>query len=634
VALLGDRHQLAAVGRGGVLDLAIGRVDPAAHLTLGTVHRFTRAGVTAPDTEYADVTLAMRTGDDPGAVFDALCARGQIRIHPDAATLQEALATTVAAHHGQAEQVAVVVDTREQAAELGAAIRERLVADGRVDDTGAVITRSGQRIGAGDRIATRRNDRDLGVANRDTWVVTAVGRHGELEVTPAGATGFHVTPAGVTPTGGVPAGVTPALGGQPALSADYVARHVELAYVSTAHGVQGDTVASAHVVIGEHTGAASAYVGMTRGREGNTAHLIATDLANAREQWIAVFARDRADLGPAHAAELAGREAARYARPRPTEQVLAELHQAWTTEQRCLDRLILHEPLHDALQEVVALEAGHADRLAAVEAHYRNTAVVAERTRERADAIGEVVASEADRVRDTLLRRWDSERDAAHAAARVVLDGPGRLGLRRAVVAHAGEQLTGWANRWRRHLPDLPSDTRQIAQIAGWFDDRPAIWTAFDDSAGRAAEQGHPELAASRASADAARHEHDEAWHALKEVRRQHENRMARFGAVAFTPDPAARLADTDRDMTATHKELAAAQARIAQFRAEPAVLSQPPERLAQERDVWRARRDAERTQPESATPRPTDPTPGVTRPQPEPLELSAGRSGSPSLGR
>ena len=34
VALLGDRHQLAAVGRGGVLDLAAAQADPAAHLTL------------------------------------------------------------------------------------------------------------------------------------------------------------------------------------------------------------------------------------------------------------------------------------------------------------------------------------------------------------------------------------------------------------------------------------------------------------------------------------------------------------------------------------------------------------------------------------------------------------------------
>ena len=50
VALLGDRHQLAAVGRGGVLDLAAaGRVDPGAHLTLEGLHRFTRTDASGPD---------------------------------------------------------------------------------------------------------------------------------------------------------------------------------------------------------------------------------------------------------------------------------------------------------------------------------------------------------------------------------------------------------------------------------------------------------------------------------------------------------------------------------------------------------------------------------------------------------
>ena len=40
---------------------------------------------------------------------------------------------------------------------------------------------------------------------------------------------------------------------------------------------------------------------MTRGRESNTAHLVAESVEDARQQWIEVFSRDRADLGPAHA---------------------------------------------------------------------------------------------------------------------------------------------------------------------------------------------------------------------------------------------------------------------------------------------------------------------------------------------
>ncbi len=191
-----------------------------------------------------------------------------------------------------------MADTREQTAALNAAIRDRMVADGGVDDTRVVTTRAGELIGVGDRIATRRNDYRVGVANRDSWTVTAVDqRDGQLYVTPTNEVHRDVTSAG---------------GGGRVLPASYVTDHVELAYASTAYGVQGDTVATAHVVIGEHTGAASAYVGMTRGRRSNIAHLVAEDLSQARQQWITVFARDGADLGPAHAATLAALEAARY----------------------------------------------------------------------------------------------------------------------------------------------------------------------------------------------------------------------------------------------------------------------------------------------------------------------------------
>ena len=76
---------------------------------------------------------------------------------------------------------------------------------------------------------------------------------------------------------------------------------MELAYATTLHGAQGETVDSAHVLINEHTGAAAAYVAMTRGRGSNTAHIVAESVDDAKQQWIEVFRRDRADLGPAHA---------------------------------------------------------------------------------------------------------------------------------------------------------------------------------------------------------------------------------------------------------------------------------------------------------------------------------------------
>lgn len=71
VAFMGDRHQLPAVGRGGVLDLAARHAGPDGTISLDVVHRFT-------DLSYADLSVRMRRGE---AVFDELLERGQIRLH-------------------------------------------------------------------------------------------------------------------------------------------------------------------------------------------------------------------------------------------------------------------------------------------------------------------------------------------------------------------------------------------------------------------------------------------------------------------------------------------------------------------------------------------------------------------------
>jgi exodeoxyribonuclease V alpha subunit len=292
VALLGDRHQLPAVGRGGVLDLAARWVSPAAHHELESVHRFS-------DPSYADLSLLMRTGERSGEVFDALHQRGQIVLHASDVERTAALATTGAALAGGGDQL-VIADTRDQVATLNAAIRDRRhdadeqagersgerPGDRAGERVGEPITRRGERIGLGDRVATRRNDRDLAVANRDTWTVAGIGEDGSLLVS------GHA--------------------GQRALPAEYVREHVELAFTTTAYGAQGETVDSAHFALGEATGAASAYVGMTRGRHHNIVHLVAESVDGARSQWVEVFRRDRADLGPRHAAQRAADDIDRY----------------------------------------------------------------------------------------------------------------------------------------------------------------------------------------------------------------------------------------------------------------------------------------------------------------------------------
>jgi ATP-dependent exoDNAse (exonuclease V) alpha subunit len=196
VALVGDRHQLPAVGRGGVLDLASRWVHPDARVDLDAVHRFVRtvSGHTIPDSDYAQLTLAMRAGDDPGAVFDALHSGGHIAVHGSEVQRRDALADHLVATRLDGRTATVVVDTRDHAATLNSAIRDRLVAAGAVDDRRVAVTHDGQRLGAGDVIVTRRNDHDLGVANRETWTVARVHREGRLTVDDPGGAGGSCPP--------------------------------------------------------------------------------------------------------------------------------------------------------------------------------------------------------------------------------------------------------------------------------------------------------------------------------------------------------------------------------------------------------------------------------------------------------
>ena len=59
--------------------------------------------------------------------------------------------------------------------------RDHCLTSGQTDPTTWLTTDAGEQIGVGDLVATRRNDRDLGIANRDTWTITAVDADGSLQ---------------------------------------------------------------------------------------------------------------------------------------------------------------------------------------------------------------------------------------------------------------------------------------------------------------------------------------------------------------------------------------------------------------------------------------------------------------------
>ena len=570
LALVGDRRQLPAVGRGGILQLAARWVDPAAHVELDTVHRFTCEGEGAdgaptrvPDLVYALVTLQMRDGHEPAVVFAYLHAHRLVRLHDCELDRHLAIADDVLAARQTGRAVAVVVDTREQAAALNTTIRDGLVAAALVDDQHTSSSRGGQPVGAGDLVATRRNDPQLDVANRETWTVTHTHRDGSLSV--AGERGQRVLPA------------------------DYVRDHVELAYASTPHGVQGTTAATSHLLLGAQTTAASAYVGMTRGREANTVHVVAADLDQARDQWIDAFARELADLGPAHAADRAVQHAAGYTVARPLHQVLAELRDAWHEHADCECDLQQASAARDRIAEVIDLRR-HCDQATAIledRTHPARTA--AAHARAAADHGSALIDQHARQIRDRLLQDWDEQRERAYRAGQAVLAGPGRLGQRSIAVHRATEQLARWSLTWQPYLPDMPTGTERIATFAIYSADSPRISQAIESSAHDTAQRAHPDHRDLQHAAEQA----EQQWRQIRQdtfARRMHlDARLGRYGALGHAADLDQRLEHADEQLAGAQVRVEQTAARIDRLSHEPAITAQPPGWLQRQHQSWQA---------------------------------------------
>ena len=205
----------------------------------------------------------------------------------------------------EGRRAAVAADTGEQVRDLNTAIRAARAEAGHVNDKGATTTLAGDRIGVGDVVATRRNDRQLNVANRDTWTVTAV--------TPDGGAAGHRFRS-------VPGFCPPAT---PRSTSNWLMRRPCM-------GCRATPPTPATFCCPSTPPPPPRMWRMTRGRHANTVHIVADTLDDAKDQWIAAFGRDRADLGVGSARADAERAVRDYAHPRPLDTVLGELHEAWT----------------------------------------------------------------------------------------------------------------------------------------------------------------------------------------------------------------------------------------------------------------------------------------------------------------
>jgi len=253
--LVGDHRQLAAVGAGGAMDLLA---------TTGTSYELADARRFREPWER-DASLRLRTGDHTvlaeyhrhGRLVDGGAAE-----QAEASAARAFLADTLAGARSL-----LLVDDNQQAARLSAALRADLVRLGRVDETGVPLGLQGTYAGVGDLVQARRNGWDLaghagnrrGPINRETYRVLATAADGGLVVAPV---------IGPGPDG------AELLGDRMTLPESYVAEHVALGYASTVHAAQGVTVDTSHTVITPNTGPDALYVGLSRGRAANTAHVV------------------------------------------------------------------------------------------------------------------------------------------------------------------------------------------------------------------------------------------------------------------------------------------------------------------------------------------------------------------------
>lgn len=562
VALVGDRAQLAAVGRGGVLDMAAqlrGRT-----FDMAQVHRFT-------DRAYADLTVRMRDGGNPGEVFDQLAALGLVRLHASNEDVREHIAKR------SREGETVTVTSNDEARAVNARIREERVARGEVDDHRTATGNDGLPIGAGDVIQTRKNNTSIGVANRQNWIVQRVEQDGALRVREAGNGRKRQRTV--------------------RLPAEYVAEHAHLSYAATAYGVQGATVTGSHTILTDATSAAGVYVGMTRGREQNLLHVVAETQEQAREQFIAAMERDRADRGLTDATERAADAVRGLVNDGPVRLV--------QTERARLTQLIERAEQHAALFEDAAarfaaqkqahhVEAEeHAERVTHAKAlaeHTRHAFTAEVETRVRTDG-QELVEARA---------QLQAARDAARAA---------KFGRRRTAardINTAEESVAKIEQRVTQTWGTSPSLLRPVAKWATKI----ATEHADAHSEVQAAEQALSDTEAARQQA--AQRQAVERDRLTVEVYGAEQARQMR--GTFRTPNP---KADAER----ARKRAADARRVIAELDARP--VAEAAEWLAQRREQQRAEREALQARQEALTRR----NAGLTRTGPDQRREGPGRS-------
>ena len=239
----GDTAQLGAVEAGGLFRL-LAREVPAAQLR--EVRRFTAEW-------ERQASARLREGDlSAAAAYDR---HGRIRGADEEAAYDRASSMWLA-EHLRGKDVLLLAGSNAEAADLSQRVQARLTQMGSVGPPQAALS-DGNHAGVGDLVRARLNTEiDAGgrqLTNRDTLTVTAFrgpdaeARRQRLDGTWTGT--FRVPRV-------------------------YLAANAELAYAGNVHVAQCRTVDTAHLLVTESLSRQALYVGMTRGRQSNTAHVV------------------------------------------------------------------------------------------------------------------------------------------------------------------------------------------------------------------------------------------------------------------------------------------------------------------------------------------------------------------------